>query len=270
MSLSEIIKLESCTIDLEAKDKDDTLRKIAKLLRRSSEFYAIDETIIYKALKEREEMGSTGFSKGIAMPHCQLEGIENFVISLAICKKGIYFDSLDKKKSKLFVTIVGPKGDRNQHLKLLASCSHILKEPGVVDGLLQTTTKINLYEEFLRNADNGVGGISKHGQEKLMILIVKDENIIQDITEVFIEYGVEQSTIIETQQMENLLSKVPLFMGFFNFTGDKNPASKIILVKITKDHINAIVKGLEDIFGDLDNFSDLGIMVLDLAFSKGF
>ncbi|MCF7794317.1 MAG: PTS sugar transporter subunit IIA [Candidatus Cloacimonetes bacterium] len=270
MSLSEIIKLESCTVDLQAKDKDDTLKQIAKLLRRSSELTAIDDTIIYKALKEREEMGSTGFSKGIAMPHCQLEGIENFVISLAICKKGIYFDSLDKKKSKIFVTIIGPKGDRNRHLKLLASCSHILKEPGVINDLLQTNTKINLYEEFLRNADNGVGGISQKGQEKLMILIVKDENIIQDITEVFIEYGVEQSTIIDTQQMENLLSKVPLFMGFFNFTGDKNPASKIILVKITKDHINAIVKGLEDIFGDLDYFSDLGIMVLDLSFSKGF
>ena len=103
-----------------------------------------------------------------------------------------------------------------------------------------------------------------------MIMIVKDENIIQDITEVFIEYGVIESTIIDTQQMENLLSNVPLFMGFFNFTGDKNPTSKIILVKISKDHINAIIKGLEDIFGDLDSFSDLGLMVLDLFYSKGF
>lgn len=270
MSITKFVKLECCTVELSAKDKDEVLRKISTLLKRSRELRNLAESDIYEALKERETLGSTGFSRGIAMPHCQLDGIENFIISVAVCKKGVNFDSLDHKKSKIFVTIVGPKGDRNQHLKLLAACSHILKEPGVVEDLLQSTTNINLYEEFLRNSDNGVKKINKHGQEKLMILIVKDENIMQDITEVFIEYGVEQSTIIDTQQMENLLSKVPLFMGFFNFTGDKNPASKIILVKITKDHINAIIKGLEDIFGDLDYFSDLSIMVLDLIFSKGF
>ncbi len=270
MSLSEIIKLESCTVELNAANKDEALQKISSLLKRSSELAKIQEDEIYLALRKREEMGSTGFSKGIAIPHCQLAGLDKFIISLAISRKGINFDALDKKKSKIFVTIVGPQGNRNEHLQLLATCSHILKEPGVLEDLLQTTTKINLYEEFLKNADNGEKKFSQKGQDKLMLLVVKDENIMQDITEVFIEYGIEQSTIINTQQMENLLSKVPLFMGFFNFTGDKNPASKIILTKISKDHINAIIKGFEDIFGDLDSFSDLSIMVLDIFFSKGF
>ncbi|MDO9578119.1 MAG: PTS sugar transporter subunit IIA [Candidatus Cloacimonadales bacterium] len=270
MNLSEIIKLECCDVDFQAEDKDQALHKLATLLRRSSELRDMSEEIIYGALKARENMGSTGFDRGIAIPHCQLEGLENFIISIAVSKKGIHFDSLDKKKTRIFVTIIGPKGNSSEHLKLLASTSHILKEPGVVENLIQTNTKISLYEEFLRNADNGVGKITHKGQDKLMILIVKDENILQDITEVFVEYGVQESTIIDTQQMENLLSNVPLFMGFFNFTGDKNPTSKIIMVKITKEHINAIIKGLEDIFGDLDSFSDLGIMVLDLFFSKGF
>lgn len=270
MSLSEVVKLECCEVDFQAEDKNDALLKIASLLKRSRELRDVSEENIYAALKAREDMGSTGFNRGIAIPHCQLEGVENFIISIAISKKGINFDSLDKKKTKIFITIIGPKGDSKEHLKLLATTSHILKEPGVVENLIQTTSKINLYEEFLRNAGNGVEKITRRGREKLMILIVKDENIIQDITEVFIEYGVHESTIIDTQQMENLLSNVPLFMGFFNFTGDKNPTSKIILVKITKDHINAIIKGLEDIFGDLDFFSDLGLMVLDLFYSKGF
>lgn len=269
MNLSEIVKLECCDVDFRADDKDDALHKLALLMSRSREIRDFSEEQVYKALKAREDIGSTGFDRGIAIPHCQLEGLEKFIISIAISKKGINFDSLDKKKTRIFVTIIGPTGNRNDHLKLLAITSHILKEPGMIDNLVQTTTKINLYEEFLRNADSGVKSISTKGQDKLMLLIVKDENIMQDITEVFIEYGVQESTIIETQQMENLLSNVPLFLGFFNFTGDKNPTSKIILVKITKDHINAIIKGLEDIFGDLDSFSDLGILVLDLFFSKG-
>ena len=269
MDLSEIVKLECCEVDFQAEDKDSALAKLASLLKRSRELRDIPEEDLYAALKAREDIGSTGFSRGIAIPHCQLEGLDRFIISLAVSKKGINFDSLDKKKTKIFVTIIGSKENRSDHLKLLAITSHILKEPGVVDNLIQTTTKINLYEEFLRNAENGVEKISRKGQDKLMILIVKDENIIQDITEVFIEYGVQESTVIDTQQMENLLSNVPLFLGFFNFTGDKKPTSKVILVKISRDHINAIIKGLEDIFGDLDSFSDLGIMVLDLFFSKG-
>jgi len=239
-------------------------------MKRSRELRDIEEDVIFESLKAREDLGSTGFNRGIAIPNCQLENVDKFIISIAVCKKGINFDSLDKKKTKILITIVGPKGDSKEHLKLLATTSHILKEPGVIESLIHTTSKINLYEEFMRNAGNGIAKITKKGQDKLMILIVKDENIIQDITEVFIEYGVQESTIINTQQMENLLSNVPLFMGFFNFTGDKNPTSKLILVKITKDHINAIIKGLEDIFGDLDSYSDLGLMVLDLFYSKGF
>ncbi|MCD4797097.1 MAG: PTS sugar transporter subunit IIA [Candidatus Cloacimonetes bacterium] len=269
MNISEILRLECCEIDFYAKNKNDVLKKLAELLRRSREFRNIDQGKIYQALREREDMGSTGFSKGIAIPHCQLDGLDKFVIGIAISRKGINYDSMDKKKSKIFITIIGPKGDRKEHLKLLAQVSHVLKEPGVTDNLLNAPTKIGLYEEFLRNVDSDISMISKKGRDKLMILIAKEEKIMQDITEVFIEYGINESTIIETQQMENLLSNVPLFMGFFDFTSSTNPFSKIILAKISKDHINAIIKALEDIFGDLDSYSGLSIMVIDLFFTKG-
>ncbi len=270
MNLADIVKLECCEIDFRATDKNDALTNLAALLKRSRELRNIDQKTIYDALKAREDIGSTGFSKGIAIPHCQLEGIRNFIISIAICKKGVNYDSLDNKKTRIFVTIIGPAGAKSDHLKLLAATSHVLKEPDVIDNLLHTSTKIALYEEFLRNSENNIKKAVKKGNEKLIIMIVKDDNIMQDITETFVEYGIEESTIIETQQMENLLSKVPLFLGFFNFTGDKNPHSKLVLVKIPKDHINAVIKGLEDIFGDLDSFSGLSLMVLDLFMSKGF
>ena len=268
MEFSEIVKLECCEVNFTAKNKNETLHNIGKLLKRSREFRNIEEDVIVDALKERESMGSTGFSRGIAIPHCQLEGIDHFIIALAICKKGINFDSLDKKKSRIFVTIVGPKGDRGTHLKLLAQVSQILKEPHVIDEILHSTTKIGLYEEFLRNTNN-IETITKKGKEVLMMLTVKDESIMQDITEVFVEYGIQDSIILETQNMENLLSTTPLFMGFFNFTSEQNALTKIILVKLTKDHINALIKGLEDVFGDLDTYSALSILVLDIFFSKG-
>ena len=224
---------------------------------------------IYAALQQREQLGSTGFGKYIAIPHCQLKNLDNFLISIAISKKGIDFDSLDNKKTKIFVTIVGPEADRNGHLKLLATISQILKEPGIIENLLKEKSKIGLYEEFIRNSNPDTDTTEMNGDEKLMLIIVKDDEVIQDITEVFLEYGIQDSTIIDTQQMDNLLSKVPLFMGFFNFSGGKDPYSKLILLKIDSKFLNAIVKSLEDIFGDLNTYSGMSIMVLDLFFSKG-
>ncbi len=270
MNILDVLKLECCEPDLHSKDKDEALKKIAELMKRSSVFNGLDSDKIYTSLKEREDMGSTGFGRGIAIPHCQMDEIDKFVIGIAICKKGVSYDAIDKKKVKIFIIIIGPTTNRNGHLSLLAKVSHTLKEPDVPELLQKANTKITLYEEFLRNTDSEGLKVSKKKREKLMIVIVKDEEIMQDVTEVFIEYGVQESTIIETQQMENLLSKVPLFLGFFNFTGGKSPYSKIILLKISKEYINPIIKGLEDIFGDLDSFSGLSVMVLDLFFAKGF
>jgi mannitol/fructose-specific phosphotransferase system IIA component (Ntr-type) len=269
MDLSQIVKLECCETDFKAKNKDEALLKMSDLLKKNDQLKGIAQETIFKGLKDRENMGSTGFGRGIAIPHTRIEGLQEFVIGIAISTKGVFFDALDKKKVKIFVVIVGPPEDRSGHLKLLAKVSLILKENTVIDNLLKAKTKISLYEEFIRNIQNGSTDVLKKGNDKLMILIVKDDSIMEDITEVFIEFGIEESTIIETQQMENLLSKVPLFMGFFNFTGEKNPYSKIVLLKINQGYVNAVIKNLEDIFGDLDSFSGLSLMVLDLFNSKG-
>lgn len=270
MNLMEIVKLESCLIDLSAKDKDDALRKISALLKRSIEDENITEEMLYLGFKEREELGSTGFNNGIAMPHCQIKGLDKFYISLAISPSGIKFDSIDHKKSRIFVSIVGPEGQRNKHLQLLAACSRILREPGVTNNLLEAKARINLYEEFLTHADNESKSEGYQGKDKLLLLFVMDEEALEGVTEVFIEYGIQESVILEGSSMERLASQVPLFMGFFNFTTDKNYSAKIVLAKIMTDHINAITKGLEDLFGDLDQYAGLKLLVLDLFYAKGF
>jgi len=270
MNLSDVLKLECCDINLKAKGKEEVLQQIAQIIKRSPLFENIKIDSIYNAFKEREDRGSTGFGRGIAIPHCQLDGLNKFVVGIAISRKGIDFDSLDRKKSKIFVFIVGPKEDRTLHLKLLAKVSKVLKEPNVIENLLKSTSILSLYEEFMRHTDSASLKLSKKGKEKLMLLVVRDEDIMFDITEVLVEFDIEDATIIDTQKMENLISKVPLFLGFFNFTGGSSPFGKVILLHLQKSYINAIVQSLEKRFGDLDSFSGLSVMVLDLLYSKGF
>jgi len=149
MNLSEIVKLECCDIDFNAKDKDEALLKLASILKKNDELKDVTTEEIYDLLKEREDMGSTGFGKGIAIPHSRIKGLKKFIIGIAVSSKGVNFESLDKKRSKIFITIVGPPEDRSGHLKLLAKVSLILKENRVVENLLKAKSKIGLYEEFL-------------------------------------------------------------------------------------------------------------------------
>ncbi len=268
MDISKTLHLECCNPDFKAGDKDSALRKLAQLMKNAKALQDINEDVVYQALKQREDVGSTGFGKGIAIPHCQLKGLTEFVLGLATSSSGVHFDAMDKKKVKIFVVILGPEKDRSGHLQLLAKVSSVLKESGIQESLLNASSKIALYEEFLRNSEHDLH-IKTKGRSKLMLMVIKDVSIVEDITEIFLEFGIQDTTIIETQQMENLLSKVPLFMGFFNFTGEKNPYSKLIMLKIDKNYLNALVKSIEDRFGDLDNYTGLSLMVLDLFFSKG-
>ena len=270
MNLMELLKPEACVTNFQAASKDQALMNLAEMMVKNNGLGKISAETVYTALKEREDKGSTGFGRGIAIPHCQVNEIDKFYLGIAASSRGVSFDALDKKKVKLFVVIVGPASDRTGHLKLLAKISHILKEPDTYENLIASTTKIGLYEEFLRHTSGDELKVQKKKKDKLMIITVKNEEIMQDLTEVFIQYGITESTIIETQQMENLMSTVPLFMGFFNFTSGRNPFSKLILVKTNSDQTRTIIKGMEEIFGDLDNYTDLSVMVLNLFYSKGF
>jgi PTS system nitrogen regulatory IIA component len=270
MNLSQVLKLECCELNFQAKDKAETIHKLAKLAKKNKILKDIDENVIANALLEREAKGSTGFGKGIAIPHCQIDGIKSFVICLAVSSKGIEFDSLDRKKAKIFVTIIGPSDNRTEHLKYLAKISSVLKNNGTVENLLKSSSVIQMYEEFIRNADADLLVVEKKGKQKLMLLFLQDDDILEDVTEILVEFGIQDVSFVETQKMENLMSKVPLFLGFFNFTGETNKYGKIILFPIQKTYISAFIHELNEHFGDLDMFSGLNLIVLDILMSKGF
>lgn len=268
MDLAEVLRLECCTTDIKAENKDEMITELSRLMQRSHILDKVSVDRIKAGLMNRESQGSTGFGHGIAIPHCQISGIDDFVVGIAICKKGIDFGAIDRRKVKVFVIIVGPQESRSGHLQLLALVSRILREPQIIANLLAQTSKIGLLDEFLRH-DPGALRLHAKGKEKLVLIMVKDADILDEISEVFVEYGIEEATIIDTASMKGVLSNVPLFLGFFDFTGDRDVNGKLIMVKLPKGHLQALVQGLEDEFGDLDDFTGMSLIAIDIFFSKG-
>jgi nitrogen PTS system EIIA component len=67
MKLRELFTAESVKLELEADSKDDILKELIQLLGLDEK----SEAILFKTLKRRENLGSTGIGKGIAIPHCR-------------------------------------------------------------------------------------------------------------------------------------------------------------------------------------------------------
>ncbi|HDG67932.1 MAG TPA: hypothetical protein ENG11_02160, partial [candidate division Zixibacteria bacterium] len=88
MDLQKIIKPECFLVGAKFSSKDEVLRKIAELATHCETLKDIDPEKIYRSLAERESLCSTGIGGGIAIPHCRLEEIDDFVVGLITVPDG--------------------------------------------------------------------------------------------------------------------------------------------------------------------------------------
>ena len=102
MTIEGTLDVRRCSVALHARDKDAALEELAELMADGS---MLDAAQVRAALQAREAEGSTGFENGVAIPHARLPGDVPFLLGVAVSKKGVAFDSVDCKRSKLFFSI---------------------------------------------------------------------------------------------------------------------------------------------------------------------
>ncbi len=129
MELYEILDKDCCSVAMTARTKDTALHELAGLAVRNPDIAPFGVDVIYQALKDREDQGSTGFGDGVALPHMRLEGLSRFLVLIAASKAGIEFDAIDRKRVHLFFLIIGPAEKVNEHVQILASISRASGPP---------------------------------------------------------------------------------------------------------------------------------------------
>lgn len=270
MELVDLISEDMCTTSMNAKRKDDAIIEIAQFVKRSSKLENVPTDKLINAVRERESLGSTGFGDGLAIPHCKLEGIDDFVAGIMISKKGVDFDSMDGKKSHIFFVIIAPASKPDIHIKVLASISRLVKPKNVKKELIQSSSSTALYETFLMHSEPNKVIEKRHlKKQKLLVIILYESYYLDDILEYFLEIGISGSTVLDSVGMGGILTKVPLFASFIDFLGSNKNYSKTILSVIADDTLEKVVEGIEDILGDLDKRSGAMVFTLDINFAKG-
>lgn len=273
MELIESIDPLACGVGLKAKTKDEALWKLAELARRSHALEEVDAQTIYSALNEREQQGSTGFGKEVALPHARIPGMDRFLVYIAVFPGGVPFDAVDKKKARVFFVILGPAEDVQSHLRILAAISRIIAHTNAKQELLKCRSVEAAVESFQRHIGQGdqQAGSVRSGAEAMKVLLVTVyvEQYMYDILELLLEFGVDGATIMESTGMSRYISNVPLFAEFIGFMNESKNSSKTILALAPERHIRAIVERIEEVTGDLDKREGAMVLALDVSFYKG-
>ncbi len=146
MELREFFSEDVINLELKAENKDAALKELISLLRLPEK----SESILYKMLKRRENLGSTGIGKGIAIPHCRSLVVSRLRVAFGRKQKGIEFKAIDDKPVSFFFLIVAPPLEvSNQYLPVLGRIAQLCRESDVPERLARIETP----EEFLALLD---------------------------------------------------------------------------------------------------------------------
>src|SRR4030042_497855 len=109
MKLADVLHKECIAVNARLSDKTEVLQEVARLAKKSSILDSVSEQEILAGLQARESLGSTGVGKGIAIPHCRLKTVKDFVVGIVTVPSGVDFDALDAGKVRLIVFIIAPE-----------------------------------------------------------------------------------------------------------------------------------------------------------------
>ncbi len=126
---------ESCIVfPLEASSKEEVIRMLAQ--RASSCLDNVSEEEVFKAILEREELGTTGIGGGIAIPHAKVKDIERLAVVTGISRKGVPFDAIDGEPVHIIFMLLAPEEATTSYLRMLAKTSRLLKDKKMIVDLM--------------------------------------------------------------------------------------------------------------------------------------
>jgi len=146
MHLREFFSADAISLEIQSDSKDDILKELIGLLKLDDK----SETMLYKMLKRRENLGSTGIGRGIAIPHCRSLVVKRLRVAYGRKLDGVDFKAIDDKPVHHFFLIVAPPLEvSNQYLPVLGKIAQFAKEPDVPERL----TSLDSPEGFLALLD---------------------------------------------------------------------------------------------------------------------
>ncbi len=134
--------------------KEQVVREMVGTLHASGHVRATDVDEIVRAVLRREELGTTGIGRHIAIPHSRHQAADRLIGTLALSRDGLPFDSLDGEQVYVFILLVSPQDRPGDHLRALESVVRTMRNDDFVRQLRACQTREEIWA-LLENAAPG-------------------------------------------------------------------------------------------------------------------
>lgn len=124
MDIKHFLTLERTYCRVNGHSKIRLLQKLADIISRDVPI--VDNNHVYNALLAREKKGTTGFGKGIAIPHCRVANLDTTIAVLMTLDKALDYDAIDHQPVDIVFALLVPEHGAEQHLETLSSLAQRL------------------------------------------------------------------------------------------------------------------------------------------------
>jgi len=130
MQLADFLDFDAIKTALPGGSKKALLQQLANLAGQRIE---ADSGAILTSLSEREQLGSTGFGQGVAIPHGKIEGLKSIYCLFARLSEPLDYKAIDGKPVDLVFLLLSPPDAGAEHLKALASISRVTRNAATLE-----------------------------------------------------------------------------------------------------------------------------------------
>lgn len=152
-NIADYIKVDTINLNLESKNKSAIIKELYNNLKKTN--LIKDEELGLNDIFAREEMGSTGIGRKIALPHAKTKAVDELIATFGISRNGIDYESLDNENVNIFFIFLCPEDKTQEYLKVLARISRLIRKDRFIDNLLKAGSNKEIIEIIRDEEING-------------------------------------------------------------------------------------------------------------------
>lgn len=130
MHLSDFLDFDAIKTGMPGGSKKVLLQQLANL---AGQRLGLDSSAILSSLSEREQLGSTGFGQGVAIPHGKIDGLKRIYCLFARLAEPLDYKAIDGRPVDLIFLLLSPPDAGAEHLKALAAISRVTRHAATLE-----------------------------------------------------------------------------------------------------------------------------------------
>lgn len=121
-AIASLLWPENICLNVDVSNKVELFDVIGRHMERE---HALPQEWVTRSLSRREQVGSTGLGKGVAIPHARVKDLERMQVAYLRLKSPIPFDAPDGNPVMDILVLLAPSQANEEHLRILADATQL-------------------------------------------------------------------------------------------------------------------------------------------------